>query len=830
MEIKPEVYEQLGSFYLGRGYDVASRQMDDDLVLYDSKDLVTHGVVLGMTGSGKTGLCLAVLEEAAMDGIPVIAIDPKGDISNFLLTFPNLVGDEFQPWVNEEDARKKGQNTEEYAAAQAALWTKGLGDWGQSAERIQKLRSNVDINIFTPGSSAGIPVSIVASLAAPGAEVLEDEEVFNERVEACVTSLLSLAGITGDPVNSPEHILVANIFSTCWQKGQDVTLEDLVRMVQQPPFKKVGVVALDEFLNEKKRNEVAMKLNNLIASPSFASWLQGVPLDISKMLYSPEGKPRVSIFSIAHLSDEQRMFFVSLLLTQMLGWMRAQSGTTSLRAMLYMDEIYGYLPPTANPPSKKPMMILLKQARAFGLGILLATQNPVDLDYKALSNIGTWWLGRLQTERDKMRVLDGLEGAASSQNAKFDRSTIEKTLSALGNRVFLMNNVHEDHPAIFQVRWTMSYLRGPISRDQIKTLMDPKRKALLAEVRKPVKATPASKDDASDEATPAAKKQVAITDEPASDEDAGFLPPTTTKAVAGSVIRPALPDSAVEYFMPSDEVKSYQPALLRSATVLYIDDKKKINGRVNVTVANEIDLENAKVLWDKFVDVPRDLDLSSLEKDPANGAALGTLPNALLKGTTYDKIKSDKGFAEWISINTDVTVFFSPLLEEYSNIGESQADFRTRAAQSARESRDQAVEDLKAKLGKQAKSIMDDVNDAMAKADAQKAQASGAMLSSAVSVGASLLNSFLGRKTALVTATTINNASRAWKERGEAAAAESNIEALKQQLKDLDAQLEEGTQKIRDQYDPTNIVLEPTKLSPKKTNITTNAVGVLWVA
>ncbi len=829
MEIKPEVYEQLGSFYLGRGYDVASKQMDDDLVLYDSKDLVTHGVVLGMTGSGKTGLCLAVLEEAAMDGIPVIAIDPKGDISNFLLTFPNLAGDEFQPWVNEEDARKMGQNTEDYAAAQAALWTKGLGDWGQSAARIEQMRSKVDINIFTPGSNAGIPVSIVASLAAPAPEVLEDDEVFNERVETCVSSLLSLAGIEGDPVNSPEHILVSTIFSTCWQKGQDVTLEDLVRMVQQPPFKKVGVVALDEFLNEKKRNEVAMKLNNLIASPSFASWLQGVPLDIAKMLYTPEGKPRVSIFSIAHLSDQQRMFFVSLLLTQMLSWMRAQSGTTSLRAMLYMDEIYGYLPPTANPPSKKPMMILLKQARAFGLGILLATQNPVDLDYKALSNIGTWWLGRLQTERDKMRVLDGLEGAATSQNAKFDRATIEKTLSALGNRIFLMNNVHEDQPAIFQVRWTMSYLRGPISRDQIKTLMDPKRKAMLAEVRKPAKATPASAGDASDDAAPAAQKQAAATEEPVSDEDAGFLPPTKATAT-GSVIRPALPDSAVEYFMPSEKAGSYQPALLRSATVLYIDDKKKVNGRVNVTVANEIDLDNAKVLWDKFIDVPRDLDLSALEKNPVDGSTLGTLPNALLKGATYDKLKSDKGFAEWISINTDVTIFYSPLLDEYSNIGETQADFRTRASQSARESRDQAVDDLKNKLGKQAKSIMDDVNDAMAKADAQKSQASSAMMSTAVSVGASLLNSFLGRKTALVTATTINSASRAWKERGEASAAESNIEALKQQLKDLDTQLEEGSQKIRDQYDPTNIVLEPTKLSPKKTNITTNAVGVLWVA
>ncbi|WP_075088113.1 ATP-binding protein [Verrucomicrobium spinosum] len=510
MEIKPEIYEQPGTFYLGRTYDPASSKLEDDLVLYDSKDLVTHGVVLGMTGSGKTGLCLAVLEEAAMDGIPIIAIDPKGDIANFLLTFPDLAGADFEPWVNEEDARKKGQSTAEYAESQSAMWKKGLGEWGQSAERIRKLRDNVDITVFTPGSSAGIPVSIIASLEAPPAEVLEDEEIFHERVESCATSLLSLAGVEGDPMQSPEHILLANIFSHCWAKGQNLTLENLVQLAQQPPFQKVGVMTVDEFLPEKKRTDLAMKLNNLLASPSFASWLEGVPLNIQSMLYTPEGKPRVSIFSIAHLSDAQRMFFVSLLLNQTLGWMRAQSGTTSLRAMLYMDEIFGYLPPTANPPSKKPMMILLKQARAFGLGILLATQNPVDLDYKALSNIGTWWLGRLQTERDKARVLDGLEGAASSQNAKFDRSDMEKLLSGLANRIFLMNNVHEEHPVVFNVRWVMTYLRGPLGRNQIKQLMDPKRAEF---------ATTARISSSASSRNPRATRSTTPT------EDSGFLPP-----------------------------------------------------------------------------------------------------------------------------------------------------------------------------------------------------------------------------------------------------------------------------------------------------------------
>lgn len=828
MDIKPDVYEKLGSFYLGRGYDVSTKEQEDNLVLYDSKDLVTHGVVLGMTGSGKTGLCLALLEEAAVDGIPVIAIDPKGDIANFLLTFPNLEGEEFEPWVNEEDARKKGQNTTEYAASQAELWKKGLGEWGQSADRIKKMRDSTDITIFTPGSSAGIPVSIVASLAAPAAEVLEDSEVFTERVESCVSSLLSLAGVEGDAMQSPQHILVANIFTTCWQKGQDVTLEGLVKMVQNPPFKKVGVVTLNEFLSEKKRGELAMKLNNLIASPSFASWLEGVPLDISQMLYTKDGKPRVSIFSIAHLSDDQRMFFVSLLLNQLLGWMRAQSGTTSLRAMFYMDEIYGYLPPTAVPPSKKPMMILLKQARAFGLGMLLATQNPVDLDYKALSNIGTWWLGRLQTERDKMRVLDGLEGAASSQNAKFDRKEIETMLSSLGNRIFLMNNVHEDHPVVFQVRWCMTYLRGPLSRAQIKSLMDPKRKEFAMGGAKP-----AAKPASAAKASPAAKEE----EEPAaSDEDAAFLPPSSGSSAkatsAAASDRPAIPEGASEYFLKakgSQRGITYKPALLRSATVLIDDAKKKISGKFTVALANEIDTANAKIIYDSFLEIPRDIDLDSLDRDPVDGAAFEDLPGPLLKAPTYEKIKKSADLANWITANVEAEVSYSPVLETYSNIGESQADFRVRSTQTARELRDQAVEDLKAKLGKQAKSINDDLNDALAKQEAQKAQASSAMLSTAVSVGASLLNSFLGRKTSLVTASTINSAGRAWKERGDAAGAAANVELCKQQLKDLDAQLEAESQKLKDKYDTNALAFETVKLTPKKTNVTPNTVGILWL-
>src|SRR5512137_1410626 len=490
-------YEKLGVFYLGREYDLTAQKPAENLVLYDAKDLVTHAVCVGMTGSGKTGLCLALLEEAAIDSIPAILIDPKGDLSNLLLTFPQLRGEDFAPWINPEDAAKKGLSPQDYANQQAALWKKGLADWGQTPERIQRLRDAVDLAIYTPGSNAGLPVSILKSFAAPEPAVLEDGELLRERINTTVTSLLGLLGIEADPIQSREHILISNLLDHAWKQGQDVDLAALIQLIQQPPMTKIGVLDLESFYPSKDRFGLVMALNNLLASPGFSAWMEGEPLDVGRMLYSPTGKPRLSIVSIAHLSDPERMFFVSLLLNQTLGWMRQQSGTTSLRAILYMDEIFGYFPPTANPPSKTPLLTLLKQARAFGLGIVLATQNPVDLDYKGLSNAGTWFIGRLQTDRDKARVLEGLEGVAATASSGFDRQKMEQILAGLGNRIFLMNNTHEDAPVVFQTRWALSYLRGPQTRNQIKTLMHPLKAAQpaaapVAPAVSPLKSAPAS--------------------------------------------------------------------------------------------------------------------------------------------------------------------------------------------------------------------------------------------------------------------------------------------------------------------------------------------------
>ena len=521
-------YEKLGVFYLGRYHDLAARKTLPDLLLYNSNDLLTHALCVGMTGSGKTGLCFDIIEEAAIDGIPAILIDPKGDLANLLLTFPDLRPADFEPWINLDEARRKDLSPANFAAQQAALWKNGLAGWDQDGERIRRLQDAAEFVIYTPGSNAGLPVSILNSFAAPPPAILDDTELLRERVNTTVIGLLGLVGIEADPTRSREAIFLANVIQRAWQNGRDLDLGALIQEIQTPGVQRIGVMDVESFYPAKDRFELATAINGLLASPGFSAWLEGEPLDIQRIYYTPAGKPRVAIFSIAHLSDAERMFFVTLLLNQVLGWMRTQSGTTSLRALLYMDEIFGFFPPVANPPSKTPLLTLLKQARAFGVGVVLATQNPVDLDYKGLSNTGTWLIGRLQTERDKARVLDGLEGAAGSAGQGFDRAALERILAGLSTRVFLMNNVHEDHPVVFESRWVMSYLRGPLGRPEIKRLMDAYKSA------HPGQSEPAARqsEPAARQSGPAAS-QSAIT----ADQSAVATPPV-------------LPPGIDQYFLP----------------------------------------------------------------------------------------------------------------------------------------------------------------------------------------------------------------------------------------------------------------------------------------
>ena len=546
-------FEKLGVFYLGREYDPGTKKLLDNLLLYDSRDLVTHAVVVGMTGSGKTGLCIDLIEEAAIDNVPSILIDPKGDLTNLLLNFPDLNQNSFLPWVNPDDAARKGLSIEDFASQQAAMWQKGLSDWGQDGQRIARLRDSAEFVIYTPGSNAGVPVSILKSFAAPPAEIMEDSELLQDRINTTVSSLLGLLKIDADPLQSREHILISTIIGHLWQQEQDADLATLIAQIQKPPITKIGVLDLESFYPSKERFKLVMALNNLLASPGFNAWLEGIPLDIGAILHTPKGKPRVAIFSIAHLGDAERMFFVSMLLNQVLGWMRTQPGTTSLRALLYMDEIFGYFPPISNPPSKQPLLTLLKQARAFGIGVVLATQNPVDLDYKGLSNTGTWFIGRLQTERDKERVMDGLEGASASAGGQFDRQKIGAILSGLGSRVFLMNNTHDDESVIFQTRWCLSYLRGPLTRNQIKLLMDPYKNS-----PHPIQTASSNPTSAEKTSEPAAKK--------------------TEFTSASSAAQPALPAEISQYFVPvrgNSSNISYRPKLVGAAKIQFNNAKSE---------------------------------------------------------------------------------------------------------------------------------------------------------------------------------------------------------------------------------------------------------------
>src|SRR5687768_7349776 len=463
----PREFEKLGVFYLG---NVRSGEESGAPLLYDSRDLTTHALCVGMTGSGKTGLCIGLIEEAALDGVPAIAIDPKGDLGNLLLTFPDLRAEDFRPWVEESEARREGLDPDAFAESQAKAWREGLAAWGQHGDRIRRLREAAEFAIYTPGSTAGRPLSILRSLAAPAAGIRDDAELLADRVGTTVTGLLGLLGIEADPLQSREHILLATILQEAWRAGSDLDLAGLLHAIQEPPVERIGVMEVEAFYPAKDRYTLALRINNLLASPGFATWLSGEPLDVGRLLYAESGKPRVSIVSIAHLSDAERMFLVTLLLNEVVGWVRGQPGTSSLRAIVYMDEIFGFFPPVAAPPSKRPLLTLLKQARAHGVGIVLATQNPVDRDYKRLANAGTWFLGRLQTERDKERVLAGLEGVVAGSESGFDRGRTGEILAGLGKRMFLMHNVHERKPVVFETRWAMSYLRGPLTRSEIQRL------------------------------------------------------------------------------------------------------------------------------------------------------------------------------------------------------------------------------------------------------------------------------------------------------------------------------------------------------------------------
>jgi hypothetical protein len=785
-------HEQVGIFYLGRRYDLAKNEVLDQRLDYDSKALTTHAVCVGMTGSGKTGLCLSLLEEAALDGIPAIAIDPKGDLGNLLLAFPNLEPSDFRPWIEPQEAARQQKSADEFAAAQAELWRKGLAKWEQGPERIRRFVESVDRVIYTPGSSAGIPMTVLKSFHAPPAQIMTDGDAFREQIAAAVSGLLALLGIDADPVRSREHIFLSNVFDSQWKAGRDLDLSQLIQQIQKPPFDKIGVVDLESFYPARERTQLAMSLNNLLASPSFASWMEGEPLDIARMLYTPEGKPRLAIVSIAHLDESQRMFFVTILLNEVLSWMRNQPGTSSLRAILYMDEVFGYFPPLGNPPAKRPMLTLLKQARAYGLGCVLATQNPVDLDYKGLSNAGTWFLGRLQTERDKARVIEGLEGASAQAGANFNRREMEAKLAALGNRVFLMNNVHENEPVVFQSRWAMSYLRGPLTRDQIKTLMDPIRSRFAG----------------------------------LSTQVGQHAPVTAAKPTSH---RPILPAGVHEVFLPvADRVPpgyrlEYRPGLLGRGKVHFVRAQEGIDEwrecywlqGLNKALPNDI-WEGASMFREPI----------ATEPGPEDDAAFGELSAELAREKSYaifGRQLADHSYREM-----KLELWKCELLGQSSRPGESEADFRKRMAPLAREKHEAERRRLEQQFANKISSLESRIQAAGARVAAQRWQfwtrISGFFW---LLVETALRLKGMGRRGRPRSPEVAIRGMAS--ERGQQVTAQASLDRLLADKRALEEERDRTLTELDDKYQPEKLPLEPLVLKPRKTDIEIDRVVLAWL-
>ena len=780
-------FEKLGAFYLGKRYDDVTDSLTDELVLYDSKDLTTHAAIIGMTGSGKTGLGIGILEEAALDHIPVIAIDPKGDMGNLLLTFPQLRPEDFRPWINPRVAMDKGQTPDEYAASQASLWKTGLGEWGQTGKRIAQLRKNVDLAIYTPGSNAGLPVSVLRAFDAPDQALIDDVDLYRERVQATATGILTLLDMDADPVSSREHILISRLLDNAWKEGRSLDVAALIAEIQDPPITKVGVMNVDSFFPANERFKLAMALNNLLAAPGFEAWMQGEPLSAKNLLYTADGKPRISVMAISHLDDAQRMFFVSMLLNELIGWMRAQPGTSSLRAILYMDEIFGYMPPVANPPSKKLFLTLLKQARAYGVGLVLATQNPVDLDYKGLSNTGTWFIGRLQTERDKARVMEGLEGASAGN---FDKQVMERTIAGLGKRRFLLHNVHEDEPVVFGTRWVLSYLAGPLTRDHIRTLMKTARNKVAAAARAVSKPKRKTGDSA-----------------------------------------PALPPSINQYFVRGQgEEIVYYPRLVAGGDVVFTSSRYKVEDEREVLHTVEFEDGPVDIDWDNAE--PLELAIADLLNDGDADASYAACPAAA------DNVKAYAGWARdykrWLRQNETVTLYRSKRFGLTSLPTETEGDFRVRLQDAASEQRDAAIAKIRKRYATKTTTLENRLLRAEQAVSVQAEQSTKKKLDTAISFGTAILGAVLGRKklsssTASKMGTAIRTAGGARKEAQDVERAKQTVEKVKADLDALNAELEKEIANLDTAFDAQAEELDEIVVRAKSTDINVAITGLAWL-
>ena len=809
-----------GELYLGREYDLGKGKVADQPVLYDARHLTTHAVILGMTGSGKTGLGIILLEEALLQGIPVLILDPKGDIANLLLTFPELHPTDFAPWVDLEGARRRGIGVEEYADREARKWQEGLAGWEITGERIGRLRRTAQFTIFTPGSEAGQPVDVLHFFDTPGIDWDEHEEALRERIGGIVSALLGLVGVEADPLQSPEHILMARIIEHVWRAGEQLDLPVLIRLLQKPPFQQVGVFELETFFPEKDRFALARTLNNLVAAPGFETWQEGVGLDVGSLLYTADGRPQASIFYLAHLNDAQRMFFITLFLEAARDWLRNQSGTTDLRALIYFDEVFGYFPPyPKNPPSKTPLLALVKQGRAAGLGVVLSTQNPADLDYKGLTNAGTWVVGSLRAERDKQRVMEGLEGAIAEAGEAMDRRTVEQALGALKSRVFLFHDIREGAPLFFHTRWAMSYLRGPLTRKQVRELAEGAkgRGDEEQDTRGGVQESRTQE---------AVSKSRGITDlmpEPPAlppDVNQVFLPPTTAFEWA---LR-SYEEQAGQPVLVQERQMVYTSHLLALGTVRTLDRKRDVDYQETVARLVQPDEGPAKVDW-----AAGEVVVSQNELSPSSAGEGAYAPVISTLARPREMKRLEKDFSDYLYYDISTIILYNPALELYGTVGERRRDFRVRCEEEARRGRDAELEKARAGMEKQMARVQQRLRREQRELAADQEDLEARKREELLTLGESALNLLTRRRSSSMISRSSRKRTLTKKAQADVEESLEAIEDFEQQLEDLKAQWEEQAAEISDVWADKLEEVEEFEVKPRRADVTVEFCGLAWV-
>lgn len=788
------LYEKLGIFYLGKEINPQTQEQTDDLVLYKNKNFTTHAAIIGMTGSGKTGLGVGIIEEAILDNVPSIIIDPKGDMGNLLLTFPELRPQDFEPWVDPGTAETKGLTVKEFASKTASLWDKGINSWHQDKSRIKALKENAEYVIYTPGSSAGVQLSVLSSFDPPSEDIIDDPDSFASIINSTVSSLLALVKIKGDSLQSKEFLLLSTIFIHLWKKGIGVSLEELIGYVTNPPFKKIGVLPLKSFYTQKQRLDLAMKLNTVLASPSFSAWTEGEALDIKNLLYTKEGKAKVSILSISHLDDSQRMFFVTLFLNKYISWMRQQSGTSSLRALLYMDEIFGFFPATSNPPSKKPMLLLLKQARAFGVSIVLSTQNPIDLDYKGMSNIGTWFIGRLQTKQDKERVMDGL---LKSDESSLDKKEIENLLSNIQSRVFLFKSAHEDRLKLMQTRWVLCYLRGPLSKKEIKTLMKSRKENI-------------------DESESISKKS-------------SFKSTQSSNQI--NISKPLISSEIKQYYSvntPYGQDVIYEPYLLIEGKVKFINNTRGIDIQQSVSKKYYLDKNTSLIDIINGEDYDYKDDLLLFDNKPVSKSRFQMLPLFIEELKSLKAIEKD--FSNYLYRSKKLELLKCASLKTESKPNESMGDFKIRLTDVLRENKDEAVEKLRKKYEVKSDRLHTKYERLETKLDKEKYDVKAKTTDTALSFGMAILNSFLGSSAKGKALRGITSASRIAKEKSDVRRVEEQMADMQNDIEEMRAELSEEINILTEDFNIENHSIGSFYIKPRRTDIFDVKAFLLWEA